>query len=383
MVASSMLRRLRPVFVVALCVAFSGILLAQDPAGGRKDKFLVIAYVHGGGQDLEQYPLQYLTHMNYCFLRLHENRLELGGERDSIGITRLVALKAKHPGLKVLLSFGGWGGSPTASDVFMTAEGRREFAVSCRELLVRFGADGIDLDWEYPAIEGYPGHTYRDEDRRNFTLLVQEMRKEFGEKYEITFAAGGFGPYFYKSVEWDKVMPVVDYVNIMSYDLVNGNSTVTGHHTALYSTPQQDASVASAIRTLDSLDVPRNKVVIGAAFYARVWENVDSVNRGLYRSGKFKTFASYRSFEDRMWKGHEFVQYWDSTACAPYAYDAKNGFYATYDDKRSVAMKTAYALDKGLRGIMFWELTGDVPKDGLLESIATTKVKDEEIGKTR
>ena len=162
MAASSFLRRLRPVFVVALCVAFSGILLAQDPAGERKDKFLVIAYVHGGAQDLEQYPLQYLTHMNYCFLRLHGNRLELGGERDSIGITRLVALKAKHPGLKVLLSFGGWGGCPTASDVFMTAEGRRDFAVSCKELLVRFGADGIDLDWEYPAIEGYPGHTYRD-----------------------------------------------------------------------------------------------------------------------------------------------------------------------------------------------------------------------------
>ena len=377
MAASSFLRRLRPVFVVALCVAFSGILLAQDPAGERKDKFLVIAYVHGGAQDLEQYPLQYLTHMNYCFLRLHGNRLELGGERDSIGITRLVALKAKHPGLKVLLSFGGWGGCPTASDVFMTAEGRRDFAVSCKELLVRFGADGIDLDWEYPAIEGYPGHTYRDEDRRNFTLLVQEMRKEFGEKYEITFAAGGFGPYFYKSVEWDKVMPVVDYVNIMSYDLVNGNSTVTGHHTALYSTPQQDASVASAIRTLDSLGVPRNKVVIGAAFYARVWENVDSVNHGLYRTGKFKTFTSYRSFEDRMWKGHEFVQYWDSTACAPYAYDAKNGFYATYDDKRSVAMKTTYALDKGLKGIMFWELTGDVPGKGLLKAIA-----DAQEGKT-
>ena len=203
------------------------------------------------------------------------------------------------------------------------------------------------------------------------------MRKEFGEKYEITFAAGGFGPYFYKSVEWDKVMPVVDYVNIMSYDLVNGNSTVTGHHTALYSTPQQDASVASAIRTLDSLGVPRNKVVIGAAFYARVWENVDSVNHGLYRTGKFKTFTSYRSFEDRMWKGHEFVQYWDSTACAPYAYDAKNGFYATYDDKRSVAMKTTYALDKGLKGIMFWELTGDVPGKGLLKAIA-----DAQEGKT-
>jgi chitinase len=351
-------------------VAFTGIVLQQGVAGERKENFLVIAYVHGGAQDLEQYPLQYLTHMNYCFLRLHGTRLEINGARDSVGITRLVSLKAKHPGLKVLLSFGGWGGCPTASDVFMTAEGRRDFAASARELLVRFGADGIDLDWEYPAIEGYPGHTYRDEDRRNFTLLVQEMRAAFGGKYEITFAAGGFGSYFYKSVEWDKVMPVVDYVNIMSYDLVNGNSTVTGHHTGLYGTPQQDASVASAIRTLDSLGVPREKVVIGAAFYARVWEGVDSVNHGLYRAGKFKTYAGYRGFEEHLWKGHEFVQYWDSTACAPYAYDAKNGLFATYDDTKSVAMKTKYALEKGLRGIMFWELTGDEVRGGLLEAIS-------------
>jgi chitinase len=158
----------------------------------------------------------------------------------------------------------------------------------------------------------------------------------------------------------------------MTYDLVNGNSTVTGHHTPLYSTPQQEASVANAIRMLDSLNVPHNKIVIGAAFYARVWENVDSVNNGLYRPGKFKTYAGYRSFEERLWKGHEFVQYWDSTACAPYAYDAKAGVYATFDDTRSVAMKTGYALDKGLKGIMFWELTGDVPKDGLLDVIAKT-----------
>ncbi len=258
------------------------------------------------------------------------------------------------------------------SDVFMTPEGRREFAMSAKELLVRFDADGIDLDWEYPAIEGYPGHKFRDEDRQNFTELVRTMRAVFGDRYEITFAAGGYGTFFQKSIEWDKVMPIVDYVNIMSYDLVNGNSTVTGHHTALYATPQQDASVASAIRSLDSMKVPHDKIVIGAAFYARVWENVDSVNHGLFRPGKFKTYAGYRSFEDRVWKGRQFVQYWDSTACAPYAYDAKNGLFATFDDTQSVGLKTKYALDKGLRGIMFWELTGDVVGGELLEVIAKT-----------
>jgi chitinase len=165
-------------------------------------------------------------------------------------------------------------------------------------------------------------------------------------------------------------VPLIDYVNIMSYDLVSGNAVVTGHHTPLYSTPQQEPSVDRGVRTLDSLGVPLNKIVIGAAFYARVWEKVDTVNHGLYRTGTFKAFAGYRDLEERLWKGHQFVQYWDSTACAPYAYDAKNGLYATYDNTRSVEMKTKYAVEKGLRGIMFWELSGDVVAgEGLLGTI--------------
>jgi chitinase len=123
------------------------------------------------------------------------------------------------------------------------------------------------------------------------------------------------------------------------------------------------------------MGVPRGKVVIGAAFYARVWEGVDSVNNGLFRPGKFRTYAGYRSFEDRLWKGYAFVQHWDSVACAPWAYDPKARVFATYDDKRSVGLKTAYALKKGLGGIMFWELTGDTEEDGLLNVIATTLKK--------
>jgi chitinase len=144
--------RLRPAALVLLasllCVSLIQRSDAREPAG----RFLVIAYVHGGAGDLEKYPLQHLTHMNYCFLRLKGNRLVLGGERDSIGITRLVALKKNHPGLKILLSVGGWGGCEPCSEVFSTAAGRREFALSAKEILVRFGADGIDMDWEWRGI---------------------------------------------------------------------------------------------------------------------------------------------------------------------------------------------------------------------------------------
>jgi len=37
--------------------------------------------------------------------------------------------------------------------------------------------------------------------------------------------------------------------------------------------------------------------------------------------------------------------------------------------KKSVAEKTQYVIDKGLDGIMFWELTNDLFNNGLLQAI--------------
>jgi len=42
----------------------------------------------------------------------------------------------------------------------------------------------------------------------------------------------------------------------------------------------------------------------------------------------------------------------------------------SYDDTISVAIKTQYAIDKGLGGIMFWELGNDTKEEGsLLDAI--------------
>src|SRR5579885_3385613 len=97
---------------------------------------------------------------------------------------------------------GGWGGCRDCSPVFSTDTGRMEFANSAKELLNYFNADGIDLDWEYPVIKGFPGHAYSTDDKKNFTQLIRTLRKKLGKKYEISFAAGGFDQYIDSSVEW-------------------------------------------------------------------------------------------------------------------------------------------------------------------------------------
>ncbi len=337
-----------------------------------KKDFNIIAYYSRGPEKVDSLPAEKLTHIIFSFCHLSGNKLTVDNNSDSTTITKLVNLKQRNPKLKIILSLGGWGGCKTCSDAFSTPEGIQEFSRSVLDLSRYFHTDGIDLDWEYPAIKGYPNHPYKPEDRKNFTSLVQQLRKTLGKNYEISFAVGGFQKALEETTEWEVVMKEADRVNIMSYDLVSGNSTVTGHHTALYNTPSQKESTHNAVQYLIKIGVPSDKIVIGAAFYARVWENVSPEKNGLYQTGKFKAGVNFKDFPSKL-SGFQF--YWDETAMAPYAYHHSQKQFATFDDKKSLELKTKYVVDHKLDGIMFWELSHDTYKNGLVDTIYEVKMK--------
>src|SRR5690606_34229347 len=182
------------------------------------DEISVIAYYSGNADAIDKYDVKKLTHIIYSFCHLKGSRLHVDNKGDSATIKKLVSLKKDHPTLKVLLSLGGWGGCEFCSPGFSTDSSREEFAESVKELNDYFKTDGIDLDWEYPGIPGHPGHAWKAEDKPNFTELVKSIRNSLGQKHEISFAAGGFPKFLEESVEWDKVMPLVNNVNLMSYD---------------------------------------------------------------------------------------------------------------------------------------------------------------------
>jgi chitinase len=359
------------IVVAVLLFSFAHIGYTQD--------IKVKAYYHGNNEQLDEYDATKLTHIIFCFGHLDGARLKIDDSRDTALIHKMVALKTKNPKLKVILSLGGWGGCETCSDAFFTSEGRKEFAKSVKELNDYFKTDGIDLDWEYPTvrldndIDKNPVHKTAPEDRKNFTDLVRQLRKALGKNATITFAAGGFQTYLEKAVEWKEVMKEVDFVNMMTYDLVNGYATTTGHHTPLYSNTFQHESTDNAVQYLLKNGVDSRKIIIGAAFYARVWENVPPENNGLNQSGKFKTGVPFREFEKKLSPAQGYQFYWDSTAQAPYAYNATEKTFATFDDKRSIELKTKYVIDNKLGGIMFWQLGSDKPKEGLLDKIIEVK----------
>lgn len=353
------------------CTDEQGTADIPPPVKSTKE-IAVIAYQHGDTSDVDKYAIGDLTHLIYSFLYLNGNEISIATEQQRADIVRLVALKKVYPGLKVLVALGGWGGCETCSDAFSTEKGREAFAASVKVLLSDYDLDGLDLDWEYPAVEGYPGHRFRPADRPNFTALIRVLRDILGNHYELSFAAGAGPKYLHDAVDWSEIMPLVDRVNLMTYDFVNDNSTSTGHHTPLYSTAAQAASTDHAVRHLLDLGVERQKILIGAAFYARIWDKVDAGDGDpLYREARFKETVGFKKFAKYF--GYHFVAYWDAEAQAPYTYNGTDKIFGTFDDRRSVRLKTRYAIDRGLGGIMFWQLGDDSYRGGLLAAISEVK----------
>lgn len=331
----------------------------------------LIGYYAGDGRDLEAHRIEQLTHLIWCFGHIRNDSMVIAPSQEHI-IARMVALKDRQPSLKVLLSLGGWGGCANCSETFARAAGRTTFAHGARALMEKYQVDGIDLDWEYPAVQGPPGHAYSDADRHNFSLLIQELRQTLGNEYEISFAVGGTDECIQKGYEWDLIMPLVDRVHIMSYDLVHGYSTTTGHHTPLYSCAKQRASAEQAVALLRSLKVPRDQIVIGAAFYVRFWKDVPAEENGLFQPGNFSHTIPCSAVDTAITESNGWRIYRDKQAWAAYAYDPDKRLFATYDDPASIAAKANYVLLQGLGGIMFWQLADDRPETGLLNVLYTT-----------
>lgn len=359
--------------IFRICILFFIVVFTCQNASAQKKA--IIAYFSGNAQGLDSFKVDQFTHLIYCFGHVKDNKLHISRERDSLLIQKMVSLKKKNKDLKVLLSLGGWGGCAPCSDAFSTEEGRIIFARSVKELCDYFGTDGIDLDWEYPAISGYPGHSFKPEDKPNFTALVKELKTTLGKKRIVTFAAGGFDKFLNESIDWKEVMPYVEYVNLMTYDLTSGFSVVTGHHTPLFSNPSQKQSTDNCVQWLINNGVKRSKLIIGAAFYTRIWQNVEAINNGLYQSGKFKGAMPYSRFINEFIAEKGYQVYWDEVSRAPYAYNAKEKLFATFDDKRSIFEKSLYVKKHKLGGIMFWHLGEDKANDGLLQTINTVLKK--------
>ncbi|WP_242206395.1 glycoside hydrolase family 18 protein [Aestuariivivens insulae] len=359
-----------------LCVTIISFFACTPPP--QEPSFAVMAYyVPSNDYPPEAIPFEKLTYIIFSFTQVIDHKMQFKNERYSEDLKKLVAYKKQHPHLKVMIACGGWGGSGGFSDMANDPALRQGFVKSAIEFITTYNLDGIDIDWEYPGMEG-AGNTHRPTDKENFTALMKELREALDKTnthMSLTFAAAAWNRYF-EHIETLEVMKYANYMNLMTYDYATGGSPITNHHTNLspYQTNNPKVNNRSAKAIVDyceSLGVKPEQLIIGAAFYGRGWKGVPPENNGLFQSntGVWEGWANYRGIKANQENMNGFVKYWDSTAQAPYLYNAKDSIFISYDDATSVRLKTKYAKEKQLGGIMFWQLTSDDKKDGLLDAI--------------
>jgi len=341
-----------------------------------KPQVAIIAYARDSNRmDLEAIDARRLTHVNYAFADVSpDHQVYLRNPSDGAALRKLTSLRTVNPDLKVLVSAGGWTWSDHFSDAALTDESRRVFAESAARLVREHDLDGIDLDWEYP---GQPGddNTYRPEDRDNFTLMIRAVRErldafeqELGRPLLLTIAAGA-GQSFIDHTEMSEVAAYLDFVNLMTYDFAGAWTPTTAHHTNLYASACPGESAEAAVKRYMEAGVPREKIVLGAAFYGRSWKGVRMERTGLCEpyegpSGSYRYSLLESEFIDR----NGYRRYWDGEAHAPYLANPDSAEVISYDDPSSIQFKALYVRQEGLGGAMFWVYDSD-PSGTLLRTL--------------
>nr|WP_299387768.1 glycoside hydrolase family 18 protein [Allomuricauda sp.] len=361
-------------------------------------------YVPEKNYQPENLPLDQLTHIIYSFTNVIDGEMKFRNEESGQKLRQLVAQRETNPHIKVMIACGGWG-ADGFSDMAHTAENRKKFVESAVAFNREYDLDGLDIDWEYPAIPA-AGTGARPEDKQNFTLLMKELRGALDtleRDQTLTFASAGWKPY-YKNVELLEVMQHVDYMNVMTYDQVGSSSPFTGHHTPLGLISEEDVKGTFAWEYMDerrerfaergiTLDprsaeriveycleqgVKPEQLVIGSAFYGRAWKGVPPTNNGLYQSntGAHIGWSAYHQIRNEFEPNADYQRHWDSIAKAPYLYNAQDSIFISYDDTVSVRLKTEYAKQKKLGGIMFWQLGNDTKDpNSLLKAMYDASIK--------
>jgi chitinase len=344
------------------------------------------------GASIERLPAKNLTHIFYAFaLIARDGSVVLGDSCVDVGACarnsplpimprgnfgELRQLKARYPHLKLAISIGGWGGSARFSDAALTDSARRRFSKSAIDLFMRRWPglfDGIDIDWEFPVQGGLKGNIERPVDKQNFTLLLAELRRELdvrGAKdnrhYELTIAASA-RPSEIANIELERIVPLLDFINVMTYDYHTGGSIAHFNAPLFAATndPTPELNVDASMRAFRAGGVPAEKLLVGIPFFARVYGKVPNVNAGLFQpsSGPPKDWreseGDWRRLSRTRLTNPRFARHWEPSAQVPWLYDEQSGTWISYDDPEAVRAKVNYTREHGFGGVIIWELGAD------------------------
>ncbi len=333
-----------------------------EPVEGR----IALAYVTSWSTATALPDPTYLTNINYAFAEpyveggVYKGIYVLG---DESRFQQIVNLKKINPNLVISISFENAQGEGF-SQLAKSDEYRKAFANDCKAFLQKWGIDGVDMDWEFPGLSwsGDPNAYDVAVDVANHVLLMKQLRETLGNQYLLTYAGycqdkqkvtGGW-----RYIDIAAVAPYVDFVNIMTYDL----DAAPHHQSALYD-PSAAYDCTRAVQAYLDAGMPASKLVLGIPFYGR------------HSFSNSPTAINYKDILELDAQSYK-IDNWDNAASVPYV--TYNGvYYCGYDNERSIGIKGEWILNKGMRGMMFWDYDGDDNNGTLRKAVWNAVMKKE------
>ncbi|KAI9222066.1 glycoside hydrolase superfamily [Blastocladiella britannica] len=337
-------------------------------------------------------PVELLTHVNYAFANIAGGKIAVGDQwgdvdrvftltdpatakpvafQGAIGVLNdpRSPVRRRNPGLRSLISIGGWSWSASFSSATRTTAARATLVQSIMDFIVQYKFDGVDIDWEYPGTEGGPGTVANPADPGYYAQLLADLRAALtvlaartgrAEPYLLTVATGA-SQEVYSKYDMTAFAKYVDWVNIMTYDYEGSWSSVTGPH----------ASIPDTLSTIDGYiakGLSPSKIALGVPFYARAFAQVKfnptnpgaagvpygSIPAGTVESGN----VEYDDLKSRIMPHYQ-TSVDPAGAGVPSYWSVADGIWMSGEDAASAKRKGQAIVARQLAGAFWWEQSMD------------------------
>ncbi|CAG4968580.1 unnamed protein product [Parnassius apollo] len=333
-----------------------------------------------GKFDVDHIDTNLCTHLVYSFVGINtegtvkslDPYLDLPDNWGRNNFGKFNSLKIGKPNLKTILAVGGWNeGSQKFSRMAANPTLRKNFISSAIKMILDYGFDGLNIDWEYPNRRD---SVHGPADIQNFVQLLKELRQEFN-KHGLTLSAAvaSVKKMAIQSYDIPGISKYLDAVSLMTYDLHGPWDPVTGHNSPLHkgegdgNIPKEDLyTVDVALEYWIKSGCPPEKIRLGLPLYGHTFTLTNAkVNRvhapssGPGLAGPYtatKGIIGYNEFCSKILKESWDIRR-DNMAMVPYAVQGQN--WVSYDDASSLKTKVEYGMKHNISGIMVWSIETD------------------------
>lgn len=332
-------------------MALLSIILISNPALGEAESPIIYGFWPESMDPSSYQPdWEVLTHVAYSSWDVNSD----GSLTAPENISRYETVRdlAHQHGVKVIISIST-GNFSTIDSVL--ANHREEFAKNVLNVVQLYGADGVNLDFEFPLPTNSITQTSN-------IVLFEEFMKNLNTTLKTA------NPDYHVSIDISSVIEDVfcnknlnqymDSIFLMGYEYNYWHYGFTGPGSPLNDPTRSD--INDSINRMLPYYNPQ-KIILGVPFYAYNFEAA-SGNAGAARVNN--NAYTILNMADAIAGTQMYGRHWDSNSSSPwYTYKDGNSVWhqVWYEDEESIGLKYDYVKSMNLGGIGFWALGYDYP----------------------